>query len=339
MQTAEEVMEIRVMLKQGKSIREVARELGVSRNTVRRYARGAEPGYKARPPVAGKLAPHAEWLAERVRRAAPERLSATALLAELRHRGYRGSITILREHLAALRPAPEPEALIRFETAPGDQMQVDWAVVRRGPERLSAFIAVLGYSRAAYVEFVSDEKLETLIACHQEAFVYFGGVPRTVLYDNMRTVVVGRDVYGPGQHRFQPAFRDFAHHAGFLPRLCRPYRAQTKGKVERFIRYLRDSFLVPLTTRLEQRGETLDMVSANVEVRKWLRDVANARVHGGTGHVPAERLVEERPALQGLPQPWPGRLSAGTPAVMMPVPVLQHSLAVYDALLIMDGAA
>lgn len=333
MQTAEGVMEIRVMLKQGKGIREIARELGLSRNTVRRYARGAEPGYTARPPVAGKLAAHADWLAERVRQAAPERLSATALLTELRQRGYRGGITILREHLATLRPSAAAEAVVRFETVPGDQMQVDWAVVRRGPDRLSAFIAVLGYSRAAYVEFVTDEKLETLIGCHQEAFVSFGGVPRTILYDNMRTVMIGRDVYGPGLHRFQPAFRDFAHHAGFRPRLCRPYRAKTKGKVERFIRYLRDSFLVPLTTRLQQRGERLDAMTANIEVRKWLRDVANARVHGGTGQVPLERLAEERPALQPLPQPWPGRLSRVPATAATPAPVVQHSLAVYDALL------
>jgi transposase len=332
MQTAEAVMEIRVLLKQGKSIRAVAQELGVSRNTVRRYMRGAEPGYAARPPVAGKLAAHAEWLAERVRQAAPERLSATVLLAELRRRGYRGGITILREHLAALRPAAAPEPVVRFETAPGEQMQVDWAVIRRGADRLSAFIAVLGHSRAAYVEFVTDERVETLIACHQEAFVFFGGVPRTVLYDNMRAVVTGRDAYGPGRHRFQPAFRDFAHHAGFVPKLCRPYRAQTKGKVERFIRYLRTSFLVPLTTRLKQEGQALDVVTANVEVRKWLRDVANARVHQGTGQVPAAVLTEERKTLQPLPQPWCGAL-ATVPAVMASAAVIQHALSVYDALL------
>lgn len=332
MQTAEAVMEIRVLLKQGKSIRAVARELGVSRNTVRRYVRGAEPGYTARPPVAGKLGPYAEWLAERVRQAAPERLSATVLLAELRRRGYRGGLTILRAHLATMRPAVAAEQVVRFETKPGEQMQVDWAVIRRGTDRLSAFIAVLGHSRAAYVEFVADERVATLIACHQEAFVFFGGVPRSILYDNMRAVVTGRDVYGPGQHRFQPAFRDFAHHAGFVPKLCRPYRAQTKGKVERFIRYLRQSFLVPLVTRLKQEGRTLDVVTANVEVRTWLRDVANVRLHQGTGRVPAEVLAEERAALQPLPRPWCGAL-ATVPAVMASASVIQHSLAVYDALL------
>jgi transposase len=114
--------------------------------------------------------------------------------------------------------------------------------MRRGADPLSVFVAVLGHSRMAYVQFVIDERLETLMACREAAFTFFGGTPHEVLYDNMRTVVIGRDAYGPGKHRLQPGFRDFAHHHGFLPRLCRPYRAQTKGKVERFIRYLRQSF-------------------------------------------------------------------------------------------------
>jgi transposase len=151
--------------------------------------------------------------------------------------------------------------------------------------------------RTAYAQFVTDERLETLMACHEAAFAFFGGTPLAVLYDNMRTVVIGRDAYGPGQHRLQPGFRDFAHHHGFIPRLCRPYRAQTKGKVERFIHYLRHSFWVPLDSRLRPLGIKVDVATANVEVRKWLRDTANTRVHGTTERVPAELLVEEQRAF------------------------------------------
>jgi transposase len=97
---------------------------------------------------------------------------------------------------------------------------------------LSVFAAVLGFSRIAYVQFITDERLETLMACHEAAFAFIGGTPHEVLYDNMRTVVIGRDAYGPGRHRLQPGFRDFAHHHGFLPRLCRPYRAQTTDEIE-----------------------------------------------------------------------------------------------------------
>lgn len=230
---AEDVMEIRILHRQGLSVREIARRTGHSRNTVKRYLQSDDvPRYTPRPPVAGKLTVHEAWLAERVRSALPQRISAVVLLRELRERGYAGGTTILREHLARLRPAVVPEPVVRFETEPGRQMQVDWAVMRRGGDPLSVFVAVLGHSRAAYVEFVTDERLESLLACHEAAFAFFGGTPSKALYDNMRTVVVGRDVYGPGLHRFQPGFRDFAHHYSFVPRLCRPYRAATTDEVE-----------------------------------------------------------------------------------------------------------
>jgi transposase len=123
-------------------------------------------------------------------------------------------------------------------------------------------VATLGWSRAAYIEFVSDERLETLLSCHEHAFLAFGGVPREVLYDNMRTVVQERDRYGHGQHRFQAGFLDFARHCGFRPRLCRPYRAQSKGKVERFIRYMRGSFWLPLASRMAAEGLVVDAAAA-----------------------------------------------------------------------------
>ncbi len=335
---AEEAMEIRILHGQGLSVREIARRMGHSRNTVERYLRDPEvPRYKPRPAVAGKLAPHEGWLAERVRSALPDRLSAPVLLRELRDRGYAGGITILREHLVRLRPALLPEPVVRFETEPGRQMQVDWAVMRRGADPLSVFVAVLGHSRAAYAEFVTDERLERLLACHEAAFGFFGGTPREVLYDNMRTVVVGRDAYGPGLHRLQPTFRDFARHHGFLPRLCRPYRAATKGKVERFIRYLRQDFWVPLESRLRPLGLRPDAVTANVEVRIWLRDIANRRLHGTTGRIPAELLAEERGVLLPLAAPWDGVVlrPTTTPArsSRREAPVIQHPLSVYDGLL------
>jgi transposase len=334
----ERAMEIRILHGQGLSVREIARRTGHSRNTVGRYLRDPEvPRYTPRPAVAGKLASYEGWLAERVRSALPERLSAPVLLRELRDRGYAGGITILREHLARLRPAFPPEPVVRFETEPGQQMQVDWAVMRRGADPLSVFVAVLGHSRAAYAEFVTDERLERLLACHEAAFGFFGGTPREALYDNMRTVVVGRDAYGPGLHRLQPTFRDFARHHGFLPRLCRPYRAATKGKVERFIRYLRQDFWVPLESRLRPLGLRPDAVTANVEVRIWLRDIANRRLHGTTGRIPAELLAEERGALLPLAAPWHGEVlrPTTTPArsSRREAPVIQHPLSVYDGLL------
>jgi len=334
MLVAEEAVEIRVLRRQGKSIRGIARVLEVSRNTVRRYLRGAgQPRYE-RERRPSKLDPYRHYILERVKAAAPEWIPATVLLRELRARGYPGAISILKDHLATLKPVAIAEPLIRFETEPGRQLQVDFATIRRGRDRLSVFIATLGWSRAAYVEFVTDERLETLLGCHERAFYYFGGIPREVLYDNMRTVVTDRDRYGPGLHRYNRTFLDFAHHYGFVPRLCRPYRAKTKGKVERFIRYLRASFYVPLASQLSPEGLTVDRDTANARVGSWLRDVANARVHATTGEVPQVRLEQERERLQPIPAPWLGAIQPTRAKRPAPLPCgYQHSLRVYEELI------
>jgi hypothetical protein len=151
--------------------------------------------------------------------AAPERIPASVLLRELRERGYTGGYTMLKALAASLKPKDAAAPIVRFETEPGEQMQVDWAVIRRGGNRLSVFVATLGWSRASYVEFVTDERVETLIEAHENAFLAFGGAPHEVLYDNMRTVVLQRHGYGRGRHRFHPGFLDFARHCGFQPRM------------------------------------------------------------------------------------------------------------------------
>ena len=213
----------------------------------------------------------------------------------------------MKDFVRGLKSAPSAEPVVRYETEPGQQMQVDWASIRRGDNHLSVFVATLGWSRAAYIEFCENEQIETLIKCHENAFAAFGGVLREVLYDNMKTVVVDRNAYGQGRHRFHPGFLDYAGNAGFLPELCRPYRAQTKGKVERFIRYVRGSFWVPFSASMKQAGLTADRHGANAAASRWLREVANARIHGTTSEIPAVRLVEERRTLQPLPPPYRGR--------------------------------
>jgi transposase len=329
----EVALEIRVLHRHGKRIREIARETGSSRNTVRRYLRDeAAERYRPRPPRPTKLDPFKNYVVERLCAAAPERIPASVLLRELRERGYTGGYTMLKGLVAALKPKEAAEPIVRFETEPGEQMPVDWAVIRRGRNRLSVFVATLGWSRASYVEFVSDERVETLIEAHENAFVAFGGTPREVLYDNMRTVVLQRHGYGRGRHRFHPGFLDFARHCGFRPRLCAPYRAQTKGKVERFIRYLRESFWVPLSSQLAQEGLMVDCETANVAVKRWLREVANTRIHRTTGALPSERLVSERLQLQPVPAPYGGRTVRALQAQPESVPIIgmQHPLSVYD---------
>lgn len=326
-------MEIRILHRQGASIRGIARELGISRETVRKYLRepGREPVYGPRSLRPSKLDPFKPYARRRLAEAAPRRMPATVLLREMRERGYEGGISILKDWLRTERPAMAAPTIRRFETPPGQQAQIDWTTIRRGRDPLSAFVATLGFSRWSFVWFAADERFETLIDAHERFFDAIGGSPRTVLYDNMKTVLIDRDVYGPGQHRFHAGFREFAKHHGFVPRMCAPYRAQTKGKVERFNRYLKESFVWPLESRLKPLGFTLDAATANAEVGAWLRDVANPRIHAETRERPADRFARERPCL--LPRAPRWNTDARAPvADLAGIAVRQHDLSIYDAI-------
>lgn len=334
----EQKMELHILYKQGKSLREISQQSGLSVNTIRKYlSLQGKPCYKKRSKVKQKLDPYKSYLRHRCKAAHPIKLPGSVLLREIQYQGYKGGVTQLREFLCTLKEKREPEALIRFETKPGQQLQVDWIEFPRVLDIRAAFVATLGYSRASYVQFVSNEQTQTLIECHERAFEYFGGVPHHVLYDNMKTVILARDTYGPGRHRFQAGLLDFAHHYGFELKVCRPYRAQTKGKVERFNRYLRHSFYNPLVTQLKMQGLSLDLTTANGYVMTWLRDVANVRCHQTTHQRPCDLLIEERAFLQPLPAPYTGQIksvSALPSTGSSPYPVsLQHPLWVYDQLL------
>ena len=174
-------METRVLAKHGKGVREIAREVGVSRNTVRRYLRDeAAVRYKARPRRPAKLDPYKDYIAARLAAAAPDAIQSNVLLEEIRARGYEGGYTMVKVYVADLRAAQAgpAEPMVRFETAPGEQMQIDWASMRRGRERLSVFVVTLGWSRAAYAEFVADERVETLIGCHERRSSPAAACPR-----------------------------------------------------------------------------------------------------------------------------------------------------------------
>ena len=348
--TDEVHVEIELLRKHGMSLRKIAREVGCAVNTVRRHLEADEglPRYERKKPHRTKLTQFEAYLKERQGAAQPGWIPATVLQREIAAQGYAGGLSQLRAFLRSINPTLAVDPVVRFETAPGEQMQVDWVEFRKGHKALYAFCATLGFSRASFVEFVTDMKVETLIARHQHAFEAFGGVSRQVLYDNMKTVVLERDASGKGEHRFHSGFLDYARHYGFVIKLCRPYRARTKGKVERFNGYLRRSFYVPLMTQLKQAGLILDVVTANTEVRRWLKEIANQRIHGTTQARPAEQLKKER--LQAIAAPWRGDISAARPQqsagagmpAQRPVIVIdqiaqvtppQHPLAVYERLL------
>ena len=334
MLTQEQAVEIQVLNKQGRSIRQIARETGLSRNTVRRYLREGRPiRYGPREPRACKLDPYKGFLQERIAQARPEWIPATVLLREIQAAGYEGGISQLKAYLGPFKVAPS-DPVVRFETEPGRQMQADFTVIRRRRDRLSAFVATLGYSRATFVRFTEQEDFPVWRECLTAAFEYFGGVPQEVLFDNAKPVIIERDLYGPGQHRWHAGMLEFSRDWGFQLRVCRPYRARTKGKVERFNGYLKGSFLVPLAATLKAGGLKLDVDTANREVLRWLMEVANVRTHATTGERPSVRLPDDQAKLSALPViPERAPVSALRRTQAIPVESLQHPLSVYDSLL------
>jgi transposase len=285
--------------RQGVAISAIAREVGLDRKTVRRYiARGLEPPvYGPRKPRTTQLHRFEHYLRERI--AAFPQLTGRRLHRELRDLGYSGGYSILTEFLRDIRPAATPQFETRFETPPGRQAQVDFAHFRTvftdepAAERIVwLFSLVLGHSRMLWGRFVLHQDLPTLLRCQAAAFEALGGVPEQVLYDRMRTVFSGEDSEA-GQIVFNGTLLEFARHYSYLPKTCKPYRAKTKGKVERPFRYVREDFFLGRSFR--------NLEDLNGQFRQWLDEVANVRVHATTRRVVAEHFAEERPKLQPLP--------------------------------------
>lgn len=335
MLTQERLVEIHVLHRQGQSIRAIARQLGVSRNTVRRYLRdlSAVPSYPGRAPRATKLEPYKPYLLARVEAAKPHWIPATVLFNEIKDRGYDGGLTQLKCYIAEFRTV-DPDPVVRFETPPGKQMQVDFTTIFRHRRKIKAFVATLGFSRATYVRFSEHERQDDWLQGIEEACQYFGGVPQEILFDNAKTIMIERDAYGAGHHRWNAQLLATAKDYGFVARACRPYRARTKGKVERFNGYLKHSFITPLAATLHQAGLRLDVATANAHIGPWLERVAHQRLHGTTGIKPQVLLDQERFQLMPLPsrsQPAVQRVPISTRP--LPRESLQHPLSLYDQLL------
>ena len=307
-----EVKMIYKMLKDGLTKTSIGRKLGISRDTVAKYTKlpeGYVPVIKREPvdTIVDAYLPNIARMLEEAYKLGIE-IPNASIFQEIQKLGYRGSLRwmneVVRRHELRQKVKDE-EPLMRFETKKGQQMQVDW--VEFPKDGLSAFVATMGYSRTSYVEYVDNERVDTLIKCHMNAFSYFGGVPEEALYDNMKTVIIKRNVYGYGKHKFNAQFQDFAEkHCGMRLKVCKPYRAQTKGKVERFNHYLRYSFHNMFKTRLSMMGYKMTLENANAEVMDWLDFTANSRVHQTTLQKPFDLLAEEQLQLLPLPKPYHG---------------------------------
>jgi len=287
--------EILVRYADNQSIRRIAQEMELSRNTVRQTVRsGAARGYARASQKETKLAPYADWAQQRFHEVEG---NATLLYQELKERGYTGGYGMLKVFVHPLREDLHKKATVRFETPPGQQAQVDFGsktiLVGGKPQRVHIFVMTLGYSRAMYAELVFNEKLETLIACHENAFRWIGGVPEEILYDNPKTIVLDR---GGAEARMNPKFEDFSRYYGYTARLCRPYRAQTKGKVEAGVKYIKRSFLP---------GKAFEnLTEGNATLWGWIRGVADERIHGTTFEKPSVRFKDENLVPLGNRPPY-----------------------------------
>jgi transposase len=300
------VTEIQQLKRQGLSISQIAAHTGFNRRTVRKYLLHPQtPRYGPRASRPSNLDPFKPYLHDRL---ADGAWNAVVLFHELQERGYTGSYTVLKRYLAPLRQAAKTAAVRRFETPPGHQAQVDWGHLGHlegpsGKQPISIFLMTLGHSRACFADLSLDQTLPTFLRMHEGALAALGGVPREILYDRPKTVVLGQDERG--ETKWHPLFLDFAHYWGFVPRLCRPYRPQTKGKVENGIGYVRKSFLCG--------READNFPELRGGLRLWVAEVALQRVHGTTHQRVCEALEAEKPHLAPIAGRAPFPILLGEP--------------------------
>jgi transposase len=298
--TQEEFIVIHTLHTQGHSIRSIARITGIDRRTISKRLQEEEmKPYKERT-YPSKLDPYKAYIHTRLSQALPDRIPSSVILEEIVGRGYKGKVRIIQSYLSqwykSYFDTKKQETIIRFETDPGFQAQVDWTVIRSGKDPIYGFVMILGYSRAPFIYFTDSMKQEVWQECHERAFTYFGGTPKTILYDNLKSTIIKRDKYGKDKHGFNQEFLDFSK-GWFIPKVCKPFRAQTKGKVEKLNRYIKENFYIPLKASLKGSGIAITPELLNSHIFGWIART-NERIHGTTGEKPSCRLEIEKRYLK-----------------------------------------
>lgn len=269
----------------GLSISEIARKYNMNWRTAKKYAVSDKmPKYERKKRKESKLNTFKDYIKGLLDN---DNYTAKRIFREIKKMGYSGKYGIVKIFVHSIKEEKYNEAFMRFETMPGKQSQVDWGTAgtyidENGKKKyIYFFTMILGYSRMRYVEFVNAMKEEVFLKCHINAFHYFGGYTDEILYDNMKQVVLKRFVGKP--HKLNPAFEDFAGYYGFKPILARPYRPETKGKIERTVGYVKQDFLP---------GEPMNITILSNNIKNWLTEV-NSRIHTTTNEIPYERLKRE----------------------------------------------
>ncbi len=287
---------IRELHAQGLNITEISDKTGYDRKTVKKYLNlTAIPEPKQRAKKESKLDNYRDYIIQKLREGP---FTAARLFREIQEMGFTGKCTIVKDLVRKVRPDYGVRAVYRYETKPGVQAQVDWSEFGRAEidgkmSKLYCFNMILGYSRMRYIEFTFSIDVYTLIQCHVNAFHYFGGYTKEILYDNMKQVVIKRAMIST-ESEWNSKFEDFFKHYGFLPHLCRPYRPQTKGKIENNVGYVRRDFFLG--------GNFSSIADINSQALTWLNRV-NSEVHGTTHEIPLERLkAEGLKPINGVPE-------------------------------------
>ncbi len=333
-----EYIVIHDLFAKGYSIRKIAKMLKMDRKTVTRRLRSPEyQGVIVREQCKESLLEAYKPYIRNFIRKDKHRIPYSVILEDIKALGYQGKKTLLqdfltKEYCELSKLKLEKDPVVRFETEPGEQAQVDWTTIRSGKNPIYAFAMTLGYSRRPFVYFTDNMDTDTLIHCHEKAFLYFGGITKTILYDNMKSVVIKRNQYGKGIHQFNNALLDLAKKHGFAIKLCKPYRAKTKGKVERLNSYLKGNFYRPLVIKLKEAGLDVTHTLLNNYINSWLI-MADNRIHGTTNKKPSELFEIEKKHLIRYMQP---ALKTNKPKKQQTLPfvlVQPPNLKVYDTLL------
>ena len=271
------------------SKKSISRALQIDIKTVRKLLRQKQPqGYAREKQESTALAPYKAYILQRLAAVA---YCAQAIYEELQARGYRGSYQTVKRFVSPLRKEVDIEATMRFETPPGRQGQADWGqcwtIIGGKRVKIHLFVLTLGFSRRMYAVATTDEKMPAFLRSHEEAFEFLGGVPHEIVYDNLKSVVIGRDFEG-SRVEWNPVFWDFSRYYSFRPNPHRPYRPQTKGKVESGVKYVK---------RFLRGKEFLSLDDLNSQLLAWIINVADQRIHGTTHRQPAEMFLEEKALL------------------------------------------